>query len=970
MKKLVLFFSFLFLVSMAFGQTTTIDFETADDGYTASATEGSGTTDVFNRVQVTAFGGNSSYIWAVEDLSLSNPSLTLDQIDISAATNFSFSIDFLTPNTEDWDNTDELLITYSVDGGAYQNLMWVQSIEDETTYNDPAALDLAFDNTGDTGQELPAIVDDYGVGVGSNFETFSKSDISVSGSTLDITLQFNGLTSTAEGIYLDNIIIIGSTGSTPIITLSESSLTGFSYVVGSGPSSEQSFTAEGSDLTADITITAPTNYEISETSGSGYTSPITLTQVGGTVSTTTIYVRLKSGLSVGDYNSEVITASSAGATSKTVTCSGTVFNLEPTNHVTSFAATADGFSKIDLVWLENDGAVVPDGYLIKASTTTTITDPVDGMAIADNITIGEDSGAMNIAHGTNMYEWTWLDAETIYYFNVYPYTNSGTAIDYKTDGTIPTDDATTGVQPATPNVFFSEYIEGSSNNKALEIFNASGSTIDLADFAFWRISNGGDWIEGASNAVLPVGTLADGTTWVICNSAADPLIQAVSDSIGSTITYFNGDDAVGLAYIGFPDEPILIDAIGEEGPDVGTAWDVAGTTNATLNHTLVRKSSVTTGNTDWASSAGTNATNSEWVVYPQDTWDDLGSHTFGGNALPLISNITRNPVGDVTSSTTVSVSANVTDSDGTISLVELHWGLTSGSLTNTIFMSSVIADLYTTDSDIPAQVVGTTVYYEVYAEDDVPESSVSAEYDYTVVAPSSTTLPYLEPFDADLGICYTYSDSGASKEWYWSTYSGNGYAAMNGYNSGVTEEDWLILPGIDFDSYSNEVMTFDTWYNYGSDDATNYLKLLYSSDYPGLGDPSGYSWTELAFTHPSGSSTWTASGDIDLSAIIGTSVYIAFKYRYEVDNWRWWEVDNISISIGTLDPPANVVITHNGTDAIISWDAVTGATTYKIYSDTDPYGSFSTMEIEISGLTWTDFSTTGEKKFYHIVAVN
>jgi len=73
---------------------------------------------------------------------------------------------------------------------------------------------------------------------------------------------------------------------------------------------EQSFTVEGSDLTADISIAAPTNYEISETSGSGFTSPITLTQTAGAVSSTTIYVRLKAGLSAGDYNSEDISLTS------------------------------------------------------------------------------------------------------------------------------------------------------------------------------------------------------------------------------------------------------------------------------------------------------------------------------------------------------------------------------------------------------------------------------------------------------------------------------------------------------------------------------------------------------------------------------------------------------------------------------------------------------------------------------------
>jgi endonuclease I len=115
-------------------------------------------------------------------------------------------------------------------------------------------------------------------------------------------------------------------GIEPSITISTEALTGFTYAEGAGPSTAQSFTISGADLTNNISIVASTNYEISLASGSGYTSSITLNQTGGTVGSTPIYVRLKSGLSAGNYNSEVITASSIGATSKTVTCSGTVIN--------------------------------------------------------------------------------------------------------------------------------------------------------------------------------------------------------------------------------------------------------------------------------------------------------------------------------------------------------------------------------------------------------------------------------------------------------------------------------------------------------------------------------------------------------------------------------------------------------------------------------------------------------------------
>jgi len=110
---------------------------------------------------------------------------------------------------------------------------------------------------------------------------------------------------------------------TPTITLTPTTLNGFNYVAGFGPSAEQSFTVLGTSLTNDVSITASANYEISKTSGSGYTTPLTFTPAE-VATAQTIYVRLKAGLTAGNYNSEVITASSTGATNSTVTCSGSV----------------------------------------------------------------------------------------------------------------------------------------------------------------------------------------------------------------------------------------------------------------------------------------------------------------------------------------------------------------------------------------------------------------------------------------------------------------------------------------------------------------------------------------------------------------------------------------------------------------------------------------------------------------------
>jgi|GEM_PF-1201543 len=120
---------------------------------------------------------------------------------------------------------------------------------------------------------------------------------------------------------------------TPTITLNPvtPALTGFTYVLGSGPSTEQSFTVSGTNLVSAITVAPSASYEISTTPGSGFGSSITLAPTSETVTATTIYVRLKAGLAVNSYNAETITSSATGATSKSATCSGTVTPVPPSN---------------------------------------------------------------------------------------------------------------------------------------------------------------------------------------------------------------------------------------------------------------------------------------------------------------------------------------------------------------------------------------------------------------------------------------------------------------------------------------------------------------------------------------------------------------------------------------------------------------------------------------------------------------
>jgi hypothetical protein len=206
-----------------------------------------------------------------------------------------------------------------------------------------------------------------------------------------------------------------------------------------------------------------------------------------------------------------------------------------------------------------------------------------------------------------------------------------------------------------------------------------------------------------------------------------------------------------------------------------------------------------------------------------------------------------------------------------------------------------------------AVLVDETTTLWAYATKTGLDDSDVASADYFFPVPATTTLPYAEYFETDLGDLYTFSVSGDTK--YWNHNSGNETAQMNGFNSGDLEEDWLILPGINMDDYADVVLTFDTWKRYGTSNADNYLKLFYSVDYAGVGDPTPATWTELTFTQPDADQVWTPSGNIDLSGMTGSSVYIGFKYHHSSGNYVWWQVDNIMIEEILYDVTFNVDMT-------------------------------------------------------------
>jgi hypothetical protein len=175
-------------------------------------------------------------------------------------------------------------------------------------------------------------------------------------------------------------------------------------------------------------------------------------------------------------------------------------------------------------------------------------------------------------------------------------------------------------------VYISEYAEGSSNNKYLEIFNGTDGTINLDDYAMANANNGAD-VAGTYdywNAFTAGATLGKGQAWVVCHPSADDVIKAECDQEHPYLS--NGDDGYAVVQ-GTEESYTVLDLVGDwSAEDPGDGWEVCGVADGTKDHTLVKKSDKY-GTADWAVSAGTNAEDCYWEVKAVDVWDGVGAHT-------------------------------------------------------------------------------------------------------------------------------------------------------------------------------------------------------------------------------------------------------------------------------------------------------------------------------------------------------
>jgi len=453
------------------------------------------------------------------------------------------------------------------------------------------------------------------------------------------------------------------------------------------------------------------------------------------------------------------------------------------------------------------------------------------------------------------------------------------------------------------NIFFSEYAEGSSNNKYLEIYNNSDQTVDLTQYAFPNVSNDPTTVGEYEywNTFDAGATIEPFGIYVIANPSADGAILAEADM---TFTYLsNGDDGFKLVY-GTEDSFTVVDELGDWQGDPGSGWDVAGVSGGTANHTLVRKSSVQNGSS-WSVSAGTTAEDSEWIVYDQDTWTYLGSHeietTQDECPIPVIT--TWSMTGD-------GVNFDGTNQDG-VTGYQIEYS------TSTFTPGDGTATVYEFDA-FPHTMTGlqpsTTYYFTIrsicgdnYSEwEQNPDNNGDGPDAYTTTTcPSSYSLPYLNDFNDPVAwtSCQTFNDNdGDGNFWFYQAFdadtadlSANSASYINGVGP-LTPDNWVIMGPIDLTNHTDallewEVRGFDAnWcnenYSVYVGSSNNYSDLLGSS----------VSYTETISGDACGS--W-ANRSLDISAATGDLVYIGLRHHGVTDMYIL-NIDNVSVTSSTM----------------------------------------------------------------------
>lgn len=556
---------------------------------------------------------------------------------------------------------------------------------------------------------------------------------------------------------------------------------------------------------------------------------------------------------------------------------------EPTNYPTDFTAEASGIS-ISLEWTDAIGEQLPNAYLIKVANVSNILPPEDGIAVADDFDLTDGEGAYNAAYGEEMCTFDNLDGNTQYFFVIFPYTNGGSDVDYKTDGTPPQVSATT----ADINVVLSQNFDDGFG---------SWQTISVVGDQIWEI----DDIHGVNGTPCAKmngysGAPLDNEDWLI-----SPALD-LSEYGVVTLSYMTA-----MNYSG-PELEVLASTDYDGGGDPNSAsWESLGGT-------------LSGGSWAWTASGAVDMTTAispaTYLAFKYTSTTSQASTWEVDNIIAIAGGLSPEPTnypGDFAATATgPGIKLSWTDAIGE----QLPSGYLVLGSSESIFTAPADGTPVSDDADLSDGSAALNVAYgnemcnfdglgtgETYYFTIYPYANAGVNIDYKVdgTAPtaSATTANVViieeQGFDQDWGDWQRISVLGDQVWTRDNTFGVNGTpcAQISGYDNGTfyENEDWLISPPMNFDDYTSEIFSFQSAMNYNGPAPD----VLIATNYDGT-DPYSGNWQTIECELSSGGWEWTPSGDIDVSGYDGETVYVAFVFVSSNSESATWEFDEIKIT--------------------------------------------------------------------------
>lgn len=483
---------------------------------------------------------------------------------------------------------------------------------------------------------------------------------------------------------------------------------------------------------------------------------------------------------------------------------------------------------------------------LSASNITETTVDLTWSASTDNIGVsGYDvyNGATKITTtSSTSYTVTSLTAATNYTFSVKAKDAAGNESTSSNSVSVTTNTSSGGGSGTATDLLISEYVEGSSNNKAIEIANFTGATVNLSGYSLKKAANGGGW----TNTLTLSGQLTNGNVYVIANSSASSTILNKADRTDTGVISFNGNDAVGL-FKG----STLIDLIGDPNSSSTFAQD----------KTMQRKSSVTSPNSSY--------TTSEWNILAKDTFSGLGNHNING--------------GSTTPDTTApSTPTNVAASNITQTSVNLSWTASTDDTGVTGYEvyqgNTKITTVTATSYSVSGLTASTSYTFSVKAKDAA--NNISSASNTVNVTTLANTVSYCSTKGNNVN--YEWIDNVAIGAISNTTSANNGYADFTSLTGNLPYGSNTIVVSAGFSSSSY----------------TEYWKVWIDFNQNGTFESS----EEVVSGSSSSSGNLSYNFSVPTSALAGTTrMRVSMKWNAApspCETFSYGEVEDYTVNIG------------------------------------------------------------------------